>query len=107
MPRAATRDSLVVKFDEPLDHAMLQHVIRVSDANNRLQDGSITVDQHETSWIFSPTKPWTAGRYRLLIDPTLEDCAGNSLERPFEVDGFFTHPIDGKPRTVEFEVQKQ
>jgi hypothetical protein len=62
-PRAATRDPLVVKFDEPLDHAMLQHVIRVGDSKNRLQDGRITVEQHETKWIFRPAKSWPAADF--------------------------------------------
>ena len=106
-PRAATRDPLVVEFDEPLDHAMLQHVIRVGDSKNRLQDGRITVDQHETIWIFRPAKPWPAGRHRLLIDPTLEDRAGNSLERPFEVFLPSTRPTNSDPQTVEFEVQRK
>jgi hypothetical protein len=105
-PRAATRDPLVVKFDEPLDHAMLQHVIRVGDLKNRLLDGGIIIDEHETIWIFRPAKPWSAGRHQLLIDPTLEDRAGNSLERPFEVFLPSTRPANSAPQTVEFEVQR-
>lgn len=106
-PRAATRDPLVVKFDEPLDHALLQHVIRVVDAKNRLQDGHITLDRHETIWIFRPAKPWPAGRHKLLIDSTLEDLAGNSLERPFEVFLPSIRPNNSDPQTVEFEVQRK
>ena len=39
-------------------------------------------------WSFVPEKPWAAGRYSLVIDTTLEDLAGNSIGRPFEVDLF-------------------
>jgi hypothetical protein len=105
-PRAATREPLVVQFDEPLDHAMLQRVIRVGDLKNRLE-GRTTVDRHETIWKFRPAKPWSAGRHRLLIDPTLEDRAGNSLERPFEVVLPSPRPIHSVPQTVEFEVQSK
>ena len=86
---------------------MLQHVIRVADSTNRLPDGRITVDQHETIWMFCPAKPWSAGRHRLHIDPTLEDRAGNSLERPFEVVLSTTHPTNSDPQTIEFDVQRE
>jgi hypothetical protein len=84
-PRARTRDPLVVIFDEPLDHALLQHVLRVADPEKHISEGDITIDWHETRWSFQPMKPWRAGNYQLIIEPALEDLAGNSIERPFEV----------------------
>jgi hypothetical protein len=85
LPRAGTRLPLVVMFDEPLDYAMLQHVIRVSNSQGDVLKGAVAVDKQETRWSFLPTVPWVEGRYRLLIDSNLEDLAGNSIARPFEV----------------------
>jgi hypothetical protein len=40
----------------------------------------------ETRWRFTPRSPWGAGDYRLVVGTDLEDVAGNSIARPFEVD---------------------
>jgi hypothetical protein len=99
VPRAGTRLPLVVEFDEPLDHAMLQHVIRVSNSRGDVLQGAVTVDREETKWSFLPTVPWGEGAYRLMIDPNLEDLAGNSIARPFEV-----YLPTGRPAAIDESV---
>ncbi len=37
-------------------------------------------------WRFTPKSPWGSGNYRLVVGTDLEDVAGNSIARPFEVD---------------------
>jgi hypothetical protein len=86
LPAAGTRDALVVLLDEPLDWAMLQRVIVVRDPQGNNLVGDVTTDLQETRWSFVPSRDWAAGDYRLEVDVALEDLAGNSLERPFEVD---------------------
>jgi hypothetical protein len=104
-PGNRTQEPLIVEFNEPLDQAMLQHVIRVVNAAGSELDGQITVDQRETRWSFRPATSWRAGIYRLVIDATLEDLAGNSIERPFEL-----HLPGGRPAVVKqyaFYFEKQ
>ncbi|MBW3538666.1 MAG: Ig-like domain-containing protein [Planctomycetes bacterium] len=93
-PAAGTTQPLAVIFEEPLDHAMLQRVLKVVDAGDAKIAGTIEVDRGETRWQFRPDHSWQPGRYRLIADNTLEDRAGNSLGRPFEVD--IQHPITRK-----------
>ncbi len=91
-PLAATRDALSVTFPEPLDHALLERVLAVTDsAGNRVR-GTVTIEREETRWRFWPHDAWQAGAYRLGVDTVLEDRAGNSIGRPFEVDVF--RPIE-------------
>jgi hypothetical protein len=97
-PRAGGRAPLVVRFPGPLDHALLGRMLRVTYAGGREAAGAVTIDDEETRWRFTPARPWTAGAYRLVIDTALEDLAGNSIGRPFEVDVF--HPVR---RTVTTE----
>jgi hypothetical protein len=87
-PKSGTRDPLVVAFAEPLDHALLERVLAVLDAAGAPLAGDIEVRQNETLWLFSPRAPWRAGSHTLRVDTILEDLAGNSLGRPFEVDVF-------------------
>ncbi len=98
---------LVVTFPKPMDHALLEDMLGVVDAAGRKIAGDIAVTDGETRWRFTPKQPWTAGPYRLVADARLEDLAGNTIGRPFEVDE--THPTttQSKVETVEtpFEVR--
>jgi len=69
----------------------------VTDRSGKKIDGAIEVSEEETRWQFRRKGPWTAGGYYLVIDKALEDLAGNSVGRPFEVDIF--KPIQERPKT--------
>jgi hypothetical protein len=86
-PRAGTGDAVVVRFPEPLDYALLQHLLTVTGPGGSLT-GRIEVGRDETEWRFIPEKPWKAGDYRILVPTTLEDLAGNHVGRAFDVDTF-------------------
>jgi hypothetical protein len=96
-PAGGTRP-LEVRFPAPLDHALLGRMVRLTDAAGHEVAGTVAVADEETRWRFTPARPWQAGDYRLVIDTALEDLAGNSIGRAFEVDVF--HPI---PRTTKTE----
>jgi hypothetical protein len=96
-PRANTRDPLEVDFPEPLDRALLDRLIAVQDAEGKILAGRVSIVREETRWRFTPKGPWGAGNYRLVVGADLEDVAGNSIARPFEVDA--TGPISVQVRT--------
>lgn len=98
-PASGSRDPLVVRFGESLDHAMLERVIAIKPVEGEKLEGTIEITEHETTWAFTPTKPWAAGRYQMVVATTLEDLAGNSIGRAFEVDE--ERPIE-KQLTAEF-----
>jgi hypothetical protein len=93
-PPAGSRDPLVVQFDRPLDHALLQHCLTVvprhDDSTARQVAGSLAGSVHvpigEATWRFTPTEVWTASGYDLVVDTKLEDLAGNSVARVFDRD---------------------
>ncbi len=87
-PGAGTDAPLVVRFEEPLDHALLERVVRVVDAAENPVDGAIAITDAETCWQFTPADAWEPGMYQLVVDTTLEDLAGNSIGRAFDVDVF-------------------
>lgn len=102
-PQAGERGQLVVDFDEPFDHALLLDMLAVRGPDGALVEGMPQVTNQERRWSFTPTAPWAAGDYRLEATATLEDLAGNSLAKPFEVDLF--EKIDGaKARPEIFEL---
>ena len=87
-PRAATRDPLAITFPEPLDQGLLQRALAVMTAAGGPIAGDIQIEAQETRWTFTPREPWKAGEYRIKALGILEDLAGNSIGRAFEVDEF-------------------
>jgi hypothetical protein len=103
-PPAGSAKSVMVAVEKPLDHALLQRLLSVVDADGKPVDGTPAVSDGETRWTFTPAKSWAAGRYRLRIDTALEDRAGNSIARPFELDLVQPRP-EGAPKLVELEFE--
>ncbi len=97
-PKAGTRDALVVTFPEPLDRALLERVLEVFAASGARVPGSLEIEAGETRWRFTPRAPWRPGDYSLRAATILEDLAGNSLGRPFEVDVF--ERVEDRARNV-------
>jgi hypothetical protein len=93
-PRTDTTEPLSVTLDEPLDEAMLNRSLVVVDAAEKTVEGRVEIDRGETRWRFHPGAAWKAGKYTLVVDTVLEDMAGNSIERPFEVD--VARPVERK-----------
>jgi hypothetical protein len=101
LPPASSRLPLTVRFPGPLDHALLERMLGVANAQGVKVAGAVAVIDHETGWQFTPVEPWEAGGYRIVIDTRLEDSAGNSLRRPFEVDIFHRIEREVKVETVQ------
>lgn len=106
LPKAGTRDSLVVDFGESMERALLDRLLWVENPDGAELKGRIEVSNHEARWEFAPDTPWREGRHRLVADEWLEDLAGNRIGRPFEVDIFdkVTKRIEVKSVTRTFDV---
>lgn len=85
-PRLATRDPLRVQFEKPLDHALAAALLRPVDASGTAIDGRIRLADDDRVWVFTPTRPWSTAIVYIQIDTRLEDVAGNSIARAFDID---------------------
>lgn len=109
LPASGTRQPLTVDFEDPLDQGMLERVLHVIDRQGQaVRADRIETRREETRWIFHPADPWKRGAYSLTADSALEDLAGNSLKRQFEVDVFREIEREIVPETVSvpFEVER-
>jgi hypothetical protein len=106
-PAAGSRAPLAVRFPQPLDHSLLERMLWITDASGHKLAGAIEISDAETCWQFTPNEPWSAGIYQLVADVELEDLAGNSIARAFDVDVFerVQKHIETKTVAVPFEVQ--
>jgi hypothetical protein len=84
-PAAGSRDALRVTFPQPLDWATLHRLLRVTGAAGEIS-GVVSVERGEQEWRFVPAQPWSPGSHSLRVNTAIEDHAGNSLARPFEVN---------------------
>lgn len=100
-PAAGTRDVLRVTFPHPLDWATLHRLLRVTGALGAIS-GLVSVERGEQAWRFVPAQPWSPGPHALRVNTAIEDHAGNSLARPFEVN-LQQRPTSRTMQSVESE----
>jgi hypothetical protein len=105
-PPANSRDALVVRFGRPMNYALLQRMLKVSGPRGEVA-GAIGVEREESEWRLTPQAPWAAGQYRLIIDTSLEDLAGNKIGEPFDIDVFdrVTERITATATSLVFEIR--
>ena len=103
-PAAGSRDALRVEFDRPLDHGLLQHCLSVRDSEGSTIEGVSEVGLGERSWSFTPDTPWQTGEYALVVEPRLEDVAGNSPARVFDRDITKDDDAPGEPGAVALKL---
>ncbi len=106
-PSAGTKEPIVLTFPESLDEALLQRVLIVQNKYTQIMNGTVKVSDHETRWEFTPSVNWQPGKYRLEIETILEDVAGNSIARPFELEKTESENYRAGPEVVHlnFEIQ--
>jgi hypothetical protein len=87
-PQAGGQAPLLVEFPEPMDYALAQRLMMITDAAGRSVEGEAALVEHERQWRFRPSAKWQPGNYLLVVQTTIEDLAGNNVGKPFEVDLF-------------------
>jgi hypothetical protein len=85
-PSSGTREALEVEFDRPLDHGLLARCLHLTGPDGQPVAGGAEPGPGERSWRLTPSQPWAPGGHRLIVDPVLEDLAGNSVSRVFDRD---------------------
>ena len=105
-PAADSRDAVVVDFGRSMNFALLQRMLTVSGPGGEVA-GTISVGREESEWRFTPQAAWPAGSYRLIIDTSLEDLAGNKIGQPFDIDVFdhVTARITTTTTSLAFEIR--
>lgn len=85
-PRSGTLEPVRAGFDRSLDHGLLTRCLLVTGPGGEVVAGTPQPGLGETSWQFTPSQAWTCGPHQVVVDPVLEDLAGNSVTRVFDRD---------------------
>jgi hypothetical protein len=103
-PLQNSEDPVRLIFDRPLDHALLLRCLRVLDPAGRSVRGTLSIGPDERSWSLTPSSSWKRGWHTLLVDPVLEDVAGNSVTRAFDQEWSGAQPARApEPVSLGFE----
>lgn len=97
-----------VRFDKPLDHALVQRLAWVVGPDGKKMDLPVMVaDGQKVAAFGSKDTDWKPGKYKLVIDTRLEDVCGNRVGQAFEVDVLkpVTQKIETKTVEREFEMK--
>ncbi len=93
---------LTVRFEKPLDRALLDRMVWVVGPDGKRVAGTVSVPDAADRWVLRAAGDrWPPGEYKLVADTRLEDPCGNRVGEPFEVDEF--KPVERKveAKTVE------
>ncbi|XAT56617.1 hypothetical protein GN241_04135 [Rhodobacteraceae bacterium IMCC1335] len=69
-------------FDRIIDSGAALRLLSLIDPNGAEISGTLYTDGG--GWSLTPSTPWEPGYYQLLIDPELEDVAGNTIRAAFD-----------------------
>jgi hypothetical protein len=103
-PKAGAREALSLAFPKPIDHRSLQRFLSVVDENDKVVEGTVTLGKQEMSWQFTPSEPWQKHTYRVELKGDLEDVAGNTPLRPFDLD-LNSPKLPAQPLQMKFQPQ--
>jgi hypothetical protein len=85
-PSSESTNALVLAFSDPMDQALALRMIWIADSAGKALAGARRLGEFEKSWVFEPAQRWQPGTYRVMVQNTIEDLAGNNVGKPFEVD---------------------
>ncbi|MDB4458988.1 hypothetical protein N9059_00280 [bacterium] len=85
-PALGSLDPLMVRPTRELDHALLARHLEIRDPDGAKVEVAVVTGRKGNGWLMKPAKPWSEGRYRLLIGEYLEDLSGNTAARVFDTD---------------------
>lgn len=101
-PASGSHTPLGLAFDRIIDSGAALRLITLQGPDGQSVLGQITSDGG--GWSLIPEQPWQTGRYSIVVDPELEDVAGNTIGAPFDATpgtiGIQTEPVI---LTVEIE----
>ena len=100
-PKAETTDPLVVITNELFEPQIFQRALQVPGIPGKAE--AKVIDLKRLEWRFTPEKPWKPAKHQITVDPELEDLAGNTTQKPFEVD-LSAEPPKPNPSTLTFQI---
>ena len=85
LPKVGSLHPLIIRFGESLEQAIATRGIQLY-CNGVAVEGEFSLREQESESVFQPMNAWRTGEFELRVNSTIEDLAGNSLRKPFEIE---------------------
>ncbi len=85
LPKAGSKDKLIIDAKEPLDHFLFAESIAIVDSKGETIAGKVVIKKDQF-WEFTPNELWVGQSYQLKVNARLEDLAANNLNKVFDRD---------------------
>ena len=105
VPSKASKSPLLINFNETLDPILVLESIKIVREDIAIEGQFELVNQGK-GILFTPTQSWEANNYQILINPILEDLAGNNLKNLFDSNLNDEDLRDTIPTTIEFRISQ-
>jgi len=86
VPKANTRETLRINFQEYIDYGSLKGALEIVNESGTIIDGDFTINVNQNFALFKPSQDWNKETYIIKCGSIIEDLAGNNLERLFDRD---------------------
>ncbi len=103
-PTSGSHAPLSLAFDRIVDSGASLRLITLKGPDGQPVQGQITSD--DGGWSLIPERPWQTGSYSIVVDPELEDVAGNTIGAPFDAAPG-TIGIQTEPVILTFNIKAQ
>ena len=100
-PKAKTHSPIVVITNELFEPQIFARALQVTQTPGKAE--AKVIDLQRVEWRFTPEQPWKPGKHQITIDPELEDLAGNTPQKAFEID-LSTKPPKPNLSTLTFQI---
>jgi hypothetical protein len=104
LPKVNTHDIITIDFKDKIDHISAQTLIKIFQ-NNKEIHGLISLTNKEQKYTFKPDKNWKKGSYQILVHPSLEDIAANSVNQVFDHKSLVFNPKNKSSLTLNFIIK--
>ena len=104
-PKGKSLDSLRIRFNRIMDHALIQSMLRIVYEDGNLLAGDWEISHDETEALFFPEGAWKKGSYRLIMNGRLEDVSGNNLNNLLDQKIKAEHELNPEEISRSFEIQ--
>ena len=101
VPKAGTTGPVVIITNELFEPQIFLRALDVTGVPGKAE--AKVIDLKRVEWRFIPLQPWQPGGYQITVAPELEDLAGNTTQKLFEVDLSAKPPL-ANPSTLTFQI---
>lgn len=83
-PKVNSQNTLQINFQESIDYGSALHAFKIINSTGEEISGHWSWTDFESTLLFTPKNDWAPDTYQIIVLTSIEDLAGNNLNRLFD-----------------------